>query len=62
MRDLHDKLRDKELREGAVRDVYGFEVKAELHSLYNKFSPLWKEEEEERSKLWSQFLEEQRCG
>ncbi|DBA90624.1 hypothetical protein WJX77_007676 [Trebouxia sp. C0004] len=40
----------------SIRDAYGFEVKKEMLSLYQKYAPLWEKEELERSERWDAFL------
>ncbi|GMH41674.1 hypothetical protein BSKO_09584 [Bryopsis sp. KO-2023] len=40
----------------SVRDAYGFEVKREFQHLYNRYSPLWEKEENERGERWKSFL------
>ncbi|GAB4813054.1 hypothetical protein N2152v2_000100 [Parachlorella kessleri] len=51
-----DKLRN--VSDDVTRDAYGFEVKKEVLSLFRRFQPLWAEEEAERSRLWSQFVQQ----
>lgn len=42
----------------ALRDMYGFLVKPEFRSLYQRFAPIYAAEEEERSARWAEYLEE----
>ncbi|KAL4443677.1 hypothetical protein ABPG75_011414 [Micractinium tetrahymenae] len=41
-----------------LRDMYGFLVKPEFRTLYQRFAPIYAAEEAERSARWGEYLEE----